>query len=143
VVVLTFINRGLALLASNSAGRRHSNFRGEKMKFRKLLIMPLFAGVLLTAVGLCQRVAAQDKQSTTTQTDNTKTDTTITGFLTGATCPKTGIYEASNKYLEVIIVLDEGDIFPPFVDGEKITWYPLKPSTKGTFDAVKVSPGSN
>ena len=112
------------------------------MKFRKLLIVPLAAGVLLTAVGLCERVAAQDKQPPT-QTDTSQTDTTTTGFLTGATCTKTGVYQASNKYLEVIIVLGDGDIFPPFIDGEKITWYALKPSTKGSFDAVKVSPGSN
>lgn len=114
------------------------------MKFLRLLIVALATGVLLTAVGLYDStaIAAQDKQ-TTTQTDTTKTDTTITGFPTGATCTKTGIYQASNKYLEVIIVLDEGDIFPPFVDGQKTTWYTLKPSTKGSFDAVKVSSGSN
>ena len=113
------------------------------MKFLRRLLVPLAAGVLLTAVGLFDAVGAQDKQPTT-QTDTTKTDTTTaTGFLTGATCPKTGIYQASNKYLEVIIVLDEGDVFPPFVDGEKITWYALKPSTKDTFDAVKVPPGAN
>jgi len=114
------------------------------MKFQRLLIVPFAAGVLL-AIGLYDPIAisAQDKQPAT-QTDTTKTDTTApTGFLTGATCPKTGIYQASNKYLEVIIVVAEGDAFPPFIDGEKITWYALKPTTKDTFDAVKVSPGSN
>lgn len=114
------------------------------MRFRKLLIVPLAAGVLLTAVGLYDSIAlaAQDKQAAT-QTDTTKTDPTTIGFPTGATCTRTGVYQASNKYLEVIVVLADGDVFPPFVDGQKTTWYALKPSTKGSFDAVKVSPGSN
>jgi hypothetical protein len=113
------------------------------MKILRLLIVPLFAGVLLTALSLCDpAVAAQDKQQTT-QTDASKTDTTPTGFSTGTTCAKTGIYRASNNYLAVIIVLEDGDVFPPFVDGQKITWYALGPSTKSSFDAVKVSTGSN
>ena len=114
------------------------------MKLLRLLIVPLSAGVLLTAVALSipAVVAAQDKQQTTT-TDTTKTDKTPVGFPTGTTCTKSGIYRADNKYLEVILVVGEGEIFPPFVDGQKITWYALEPSTKSTFDAVKVSPGSN
>ena len=112
------------------------------MRFLRLLIVLLSAGVLLTAVGWSNPAAAQDKQ-TTTQTDTSKTDTTTTGFLTGTTCTKSGIYQASNQYLTVIIVVEDGAEFPPFVDGQKITWYTLKPSPKSSFDAVKVSPGSN
>ncbi|HEY2962693.1 MAG TPA: hypothetical protein VGJ37_09785 [Pyrinomonadaceae bacterium] len=114
------------------------------MKFLRLLIVLLSAGVLLTAVGLYDpaAVAAQDKQQTT-QTDGSKTDTTTTGFPTGTTCAKTGIYHATNKYLEVIIVVEDGEVFPPFTDGQKTTWYALGPSTKDSFDSVKVSPGSN
>src|SRR5262249_13780326 len=110
----------------------------------RFLIVSLAAGVLLAAVGLGDSIAgaAQDK-TPPTQTDTSRTDTKTTGFLTRPTCTKTGVYQTSNKYLAVIIVLSDGDIFPPFVDGEKTTWYALKPSTKGTFDAVKVTPGSN
>lgn len=114
------------------------------MKFLRLLIAPLSAGVLLTAVGLCDAtaVAAQDKQQTT-QTDGSKTDTTTTGFPTGTKCVKTGIYRAGNKYLEVMIVVEDGEEFPVFIDGQKTTWYVLGPSTKSTFEPLKVSPGSN
>jgi hypothetical protein len=114
------------------------------MKLRRLLIVPLSAGVLLTAVGLydAAAVAAQDKQQTT-QTDATKTDPTTIGFPTGATCTKTGIYRAENKYLKVIRVFENGEEFPPFLDGQKTTWYALGSSTKDSFDAVKVAPGSN
>jgi hypothetical protein len=114
------------------------------MKLRRLLIVPLFAVVLLTTVALCNVavIAAQDKQQTT-ETSATKTDTTTAGFPTGTTCKRTGIYRAGNKYLEVILVLEEGELFPPFVDGQKTTWYTLARSTKDSFDAVKVSPGSN
>src|SRR6185369_5289545 len=98
--------------------------------------------VLLTAVGSydAAAVATQDKQ--TTQTDETKT-TTTTGFPTGTKCTKTGIYRADNKYLTIIRVFEEGEEFSAFIDGQKITWYALAPSTKSFFDAVKVSAGSN
>ena len=113
------------------------------MKLLRLLIV-LSASVLLLAIAVSGPavVAAQDKQQTTT-TDTTKTVKTPVGFPTGATCTKSGVYRADNKYLEVILVVGEGEIFPPFVDGQKTTWYALEPSTKSTFDAVKVSPGSN
>ena len=119
------------------------------MKFLRLLIVSLSTGVLLTAVGLYDpaAVAAQIKQQTATtdasKTDGSKTDTTTIGFPTGTACAKTGVYRASNKYLEVIIVVEDGEFFPAFIDGEKTVWYALKPSDKSTFDAIKVSPGSN
>jgi len=116
----------------------------KKMKYLRLLIAPLSAGVLLTAVGFydATAVAAQDKQPTT-QTDTAKTDTTPTGFPTGTKCVKTGVYRAGNKYIEVIIVVADGEEFPPFIDGQKITWYALEPSTKSSFEPIKVSPGSS
>jgi len=112
------------------------------MKLLRLLIVPLSAGVLAIAVSGAAAVAAQDKQQTA-PTDTTKTTKTPTGFPTGTTCTKSGVFRADNKYLEVILVVGEGEIFPPFVDGQKTTWYALESSTKSTFDAVKVSPGSN
>ena len=113
------------------------------MKLLRLLIVPLSAGVLLIAVALCSSViAAQDKQQAT-PTNTTKTNPAPTGFPTGTTCTKSGIYRADNQYLEVILVVGEGEIFPPFVDGQKTIWYALEPGAKSTFDAVKVPPGSN
>jgi hypothetical protein len=53
---------------------------------------------------------------------DTKTETT-TGYPTGTICKKSGTYRASNKYLEVIIVVVEGETFPPFTDGTKTIWY--------------------
>jgi hypothetical protein len=110
------------------------------MKYLRLLLLSLSAGVLLMTVAFSSAVTAQDKQTNQT-TDASKT--TSTGFATGAKCTKSGTYRADNKYLRIIIVLEEGEEFPPFVDGEKTIWYELTPSTKSTFDPVKVSPGSN
>jgi hypothetical protein len=60
---------------------------------------------------------------------DTKTGTT-TGFPTGSICKKSGTYRASNKYLENIIVVAEGEVFPPFSDGTKTIWYPRSSSTR-------------
>jgi hypothetical protein len=111
-----------------------------EMSIRRLLIVPLFAGVLLTtiAVSFSAAVKAQDKEQTPT-TDSTKTTTTPTGFPTGTKCTKTGTYTAENKFLKVVIVVAEGEEFPLFADGEKTIWYALVPSTKSTLDAVKVT----
>lgn len=65
-----------------------------------------------------------------------------TGFATGSTCSSSGTFKASNKYLESIIVLAAGDIFPPFCDGRKTTWYALTPSTKSGFESVRVEAGT-
>lgn len=110
------------------------------MKYLRLLLLSLSAGVLLTTMAFIPAVAAQDKQTNQTTTDGSKTPA---GFATGAKCAKSGTYRAENKYLKVIIVLEEGEEFPPFVDGEKTVWYELTPSTKGSFDSVKVTAGSN
>lgn len=110
------------------------------MKFRRL-IAPLFVtALLLTTGGLyyaSTAVTAQEKQS------NTEAPKTPTGFATGTKCTKTGTYRASNKYLEIVIPVEEGDDFPTFADGEKTIWYPITPSTKSTFEPIKVSPGTN
>lgn len=57
-------------------------------------------------------------------------DKTPTGFPTGTVCKKSGTYRAANKYLENIIVMAEGDVFPPFSDGTKTIWYHRGSTTK-------------
>lgn len=64
------------------------------------------------------------------------------GFATGSTCTSSGTYKASNKYLDNIIVVAAGEVFPPFPDGKKTTWYSLTPSTKSSFESVKVEAGT-
>ena len=96
--------------------------------------------VLALALTGAAQQTTQQKEQTTQETSKTGTPT---GFPTGTKCTKTGTYKAGNKYLEVIIVLAEDEEFPPFVDGQKTTWYELTPSAKSSFDAVKVSAGSN
>ena len=110
------------------------------MNIRQLLTVPLLAGVLLSTIALSfsPAVTAQDKEQTST-TDGSKTSTTPTGFPTGTKCTKTGTYRAENKFLKVVIVVAEGEEFPPFTDGEKTIWYALTPSSKSTFDAIKVT----
>lgn len=114
------------------------------MKFLRLIIASLCVGVLLTSVGECyaSTVTAQDKEQTT-KTDASKTGTTATGFPTGTKCTKTGVYRAGNKYLDVILVVAEGEEFPVFVNGEKTIWYALTPNVKSSFDSVKVATDSN
>jgi hypothetical protein len=111
------------------------------MNFRRLLTVPLFAGVLLTTLGYGSLVTAQQdpQKEPTTQTGEDSKTGTPAGFLTGAKCTKTSIYKAENKFLRVVIVVAEGEEFPPFADGEPTTWYALTPSTKSTFEAVKVT----
>lgn len=57
-------------------------------------------------------------------------DKTATGYPTGTVCKKSGTYRAANKYLENIIVVGEGEIFPPFSDGTKTIWYHRGSTTK-------------
>lgn len=90
---------------------------------RFLLIAPLLAAAcLFTITGVYNTPVIEAHQ-------DTKTGTT-TGFPTGTVCKKSGTYRASNKYLENIIVVAEGEIFPPFSDGTKTIWYPRTSSTK-------------
>lgn len=115
------------------------------MKYLRLLIVSLCVGVLLTSVSLycASVVAAQQQEQTNQTTDGSKTGTTTTGFPTGTICKQTGTYRAGNKYLEIILVVAEGEEFPVFADGQKTTWYELTPNTRSTFDAVKITAGSN
>ena len=108
------------------------------MKIPRLLIALLSAGVLLTTISYARAVTAQDPPKETNQTDGSKTGTP-TGFPTGAKCTKTGTYRAENKFMKVVIVVGEGEEFPPFADGEATTWYALAPSSKSTFEAVKAT----
>ena len=65
-----------------------------------------------------------------------------TGFATGSTCSSSGTYRAFNKYMDNILVVAAGDVFPPFSDGRKTTWYALGPSTKSGFESVRVEAGA-
>ena len=110
------------------------------MNFRRLTAPLFVTALLLTTAGFYYNstaVTAQEKQA------NTEASKTPTGFATGTKCTKTGTYRASNKYLEIVIPVEEGDEFPTFADGEKTIWYPITASTKSTFEPVKAAPGSN
>jgi len=71
---------------------------------------------------------------------------TTTGYATGTSVPSSGTYRASNKYLDIVEVYAVGEIFRPFVDGRKTTWYALSPTLStnndGSFSSVKVAPGT-
>ena len=87
------------------------------MNSRRLLLIAFIvsAGFLFATQGLYNASVARAHQ-------DTKTGTT-TGFPTGTICKKSGVYRASNKYLENVIVVAEGEEFPPFSDGSKTIWY--------------------
>jgi hypothetical protein len=87
-----------------------------------LIALLLAAGFLFTTPSFYNAQVARAYQ-------DSKTGTT-TGYPTGTVCKKSGTYRASNKYLEVIIVVAEGEVFPPFTDGTKTIWYPRSSSTK-------------
>ena len=109
------------------------------MRSLRLAIASLFV-LALALTGAAQQTTTQQKEPTTQETAKSVTPT---GFPTGTKCTKSGTYKADNKFLQVIIVVADGEEFPPFVDGQKTTWYELTPGTKGSFDAVKVSPDLN
>ena len=71
---------------------------------------------------------------------------TTTGFATGTTCTSSGTYRASNKYMDAILIFAAGEIFLPFLDGRKTTWYALSPTLttkkEGSFSSVKVEAGT-
>ena len=114
------------------------------MKFR-LLIVPLVAVTFLSTVVLSfsSPVIAQDKPQTDQKATTEESKTAPVGFPTGSKCIKTGTYKAENKFLKVVIVVAEGEEFPPFTDGKKTMWYALTPSTKSSFEAVKTTTDPN
>lgn len=84
-------------------------------------------------------------QDLTADSSGFKTGGTTTGFASGSTCTSSGTYKASNKYMDNIIVLAAGEVFPPFSDGKKTTWYALTKSgssSGGGFTSVKVEAGT-
>jgi len=94
------------------------------MNFKRFFAIALLltTGFILSTQGLNLAPVARAHQ-------DTKTGTT-TGFPTGTICKKSGTYRASNQYLENIIVMGEGEEFPPFSDGTKTIWYPRSSNTK-------------
>jgi len=71
---------------------------------------------------------------------------TTTGFATGTTCTSSGTYRASNRYIDTVQIFAAGEIFRPFLDGRKTTWYALSPTLSsnsgGSFTSVKVEAGT-
>jgi len=69
-----------------------------------------------------------------------------TGFATGATCTSSGTYRCSNRYMDIIAIFAEKDVFLPGPDGKKTTWYKLSASLSsnksGSFQSVKVVAGT-
>lgn len=92
------------------------------MILKRLLLIALLiitAGFALATQGFFSAPVARAHQ-----------DKTATGYPTGTVCKKSGIYRAANKYLENIIVVAEGEVFPPFSDGTKTIWYHRGSTTK-------------
>jgi hypothetical protein len=92
------------------------------MILKRLLLIALLVvgGFAISIQGFYQAPVASAHQ-----------DTKIpTGYPTGSICKKSGTYRAANKYLENIIVMAEGEVFPPFSDGTKTLWYHRGSTTK-------------
>lgn len=72
---------------------------------------------------------------------------TTTGYATGTSCPSSGTYRCSNKYMDIVMAIAQGEIFLAGPDGKKTTWYALSPTlstntSDGSFSSVKVAPGT-
>ena len=71
---------------------------------------------------------------------------TTTGYVTGASCPFSGTFRASNRYMDIVMIYAAGEIFLPFCDGKKATWYALTKTLTtnkdGSFTSVKVDAGA-
>ena len=71
---------------------------------------------------------------------------TTTGYATGTVCPSSGTYRASNKYMDIVMAIAQGEVFLPGPDGKKTIWYALSSSLStnqdGSFSSVKVAPGT-
>ncbi|HEY3581328.1 MAG TPA: hypothetical protein VGK82_12315 [Pyrinomonadaceae bacterium] len=90
-------------------------------------------------------VGTQDSGGTQVVSDSNSFSTTK-GYATGTVVPISGTYRASNKYLDLILAYAANEIFLPFSDGKKCTWYALSPSlssnSDGSFSSVKVAAGT-
>src|SRR5690348_3288140 len=90
-------------------------------------------------------MGTQDSGGTQVVSDSNSFSTTK-GYATGSVVPISGTYRASNKYLDLILAYAAGEIFLPFSDGKKCTWYALSPSlstnSDGSFSSVKVAAGT-
>src|SRR5262245_51370744 len=107
------------------AGRVRSINGEKKMNGKRfLLIAPLLVASLVFTIPAFDNALVVDAHQ------DSKTGTTTTGFPTGSICKKSGTYRASNQYLENIIVVAEGEEFPPFSDGTKTIWYLRSSTTK-------------
>ena len=71
---------------------------------------------------------------------------TTTGYVTGSVCQLSGTYRCSNKYMDLVMAVAQGDIFQPGPDGKKTTWYALtstlSTNDSGSFSSVKVAAGT-
>jgi hypothetical protein len=89
---------------------------------------------------------SQQQQTAETTAGGGGGSTTTTGFATGTTCTSSGTYRASNKYMDIVAIYAAGDIFLPFCDGRKTTWFKLSASLSsnksGSFESVKVVAGT-
>ena len=92
-----------------------------------------------------QDLVGQQDSGTMVVSDSNSFSTTK-GYATGSVVPISGTYRASNKYLDLILAYAAGEIFLPFSDGKKCTWYALSPSlssnSDGSFSSVKVAAGT-
>lgn len=114
------------------------------MNLRRLPLGPVFVTALVLSIGglyyAATIVTAQQKTQASTEESS---KTAPVGFATGTKCAKAGTYRAENKYMELLITLEEGDEFPPMPDGQKVTWYVLTPTTKTSVEPVKTTTDSN
>lgn len=74
-------------------------------------------------------------------------NTFTTGYTSGTVCPRTGSYQAQNKYMNCIVTVIKGAKFPNFMDGKKCTWTALSETTTATtsdsgFESARVAPGT-
>lgn len=76
-------------------------------------------------------------------------NTFTTGYASGTICPRTGSYQAQNKYMNAIVTVVKNAKFPNFIDGKKCTWTALaettttsSTSTDSGFEATRVAPGT-
>lgn len=89
---------------------------------------------------------SQQQQAAETTAGGGGGGSTTTGFATGTTCPSSGTYRCSNKYMDIIAIFAVGDVFLPGPDGRKTTWFKLSASLSsnksGSFESVKVVAGT-